>query len=347
MFCVIILHLLGHGGALKATSTNANFATLWFWEIAAYPAVNCFVLLSGFVGYRSARIYPKISNILSVILSTLFYSLAAFFIYRFVFAQETTLAQFAFSALPILTTQYWFVSAYVGMFLLSPIINFFVYKAERKLLVLASVITLTLTILSMLKDPFAFANGYSTMWFVLLYMLGAIIKKEDVLNKLSVMNGLVCIAIGFSITLGTKLACAFLGSPFSALQNRFISYCSPTVLLMAIGWLTVFSKVKTTPITNKAISFITPSVFSVYLIHDNPFIRELFIANKFTFINAYNPIIASGIILSAALSVFFMCLLIDEIRVVLFKFLRVSQITTALEKKIKAVYAILVKRISA
>lgn len=334
MFCVIILHLLGHGGALSATSSNANFTTLCLWEVAAFPAVNCFVLISGFVGFRPDKICPKISNIITIIISTFFYSTLSFFVYRFVFHQEAGMKQFLFSILPVMTKQYWFVSAYVGMFFLTPIINFFVSKAERKMLVASAAVVLCFSVFSLIKDPFDLNYGYSTAWFVLLYLLGAIIKKEDVLDKLSVLTGLVCIAIGFFATFGVKLLCSFLGSPFSAYENIFVSYCSPTILVMAIGWMVMFSKIQTTPTLNRIISAVTPSVFSVYLIHDNRFIRTLFITDHFRFINAFNPVITSSILLASALSIFLICLLIDMLRVVVFKILHIPQIILLGEEKI-------------
>ena len=42
---VVFLHVLGHGGILAAVKNETQFATAWFLEILAYPAVNCFVLI--------------------------------------------------------------------------------------------------------------------------------------------------------------------------------------------------------------------------------------------------------------------------------------------------------------
>lgn len=345
MFCVIILHLLGHGGALTTTTSRINHATVWLWEALATPAVNCFVLLSGYVGYRKSKIYPKISNLITIVLSTLFYSLVAVFVYKFAFSKAVGLKQLVFSALPVMTKQYWFVTAYVGMFLFSPIIHLFVDKADRKALTVATVITLALATYSLLENPFGLSNGYSTIWFILLYMVGAMVRKEELLDRISIPKAFLLIAAGLGITLGAKLVCALLGSPFSSLENLLISYCSPTTLLMALGWMVVFSKIQTAPTANKIISFLTPSVFSVYLIHDNPYIRELFITDRFGFINGFNPVVTTGILFATAFAIFVGCLLIDQIRALLFRILRIPQITQFLERKIKAIFRLLFRRI--
>lgn len=43
-------------------------------EILAYPAVNCFLIVSGFVGFREEKYYPRIKNLISLFFVVLFYS---------------------------------------------------------------------------------------------------------------------------------------------------------------------------------------------------------------------------------------------------------------------------------
>jgi surface polysaccharide O-acyltransferase-like enzyme len=66
MLSVVFLHVLGHGGILKSDLSPANFSMVWFIEILAYPAVNCFVLISGYIGYKEEKIFPKIKNLLTL-----------------------------------------------------------------------------------------------------------------------------------------------------------------------------------------------------------------------------------------------------------------------------------------
>ena len=84
---VVILHVLGQGGVLESTKLfSPNYMITWFLEIAAYCAVNCYALISGYVGYESkhkfsnlfhllfhvAKVFPKscvnYTNILNIIL---------------------------------------------------------------------------------------------------------------------------------------------------------------------------------------------------------------------------------------------------------------------------------------
>ena len=49
MIMVLVLHVLGQGHAIYAEVFSANFYTGWFLETAAYGAVNCFGLISGYL----------------------------------------------------------------------------------------------------------------------------------------------------------------------------------------------------------------------------------------------------------------------------------------------------------
>ena len=73
IFLVAILHILGHGGAIGTTTSLWHFSAIWFLEIFAYPAVNCFVLISGFVGYRGDNYTLRLRNIISMFFTVVFY----------------------------------------------------------------------------------------------------------------------------------------------------------------------------------------------------------------------------------------------------------------------------------
>ncbi len=66
MVGVVCLHVLSHGGILKLEHSPAAFSAIWFLGILAYPAVNCVVLISGYVGYKDERFFPKIKNLISL-----------------------------------------------------------------------------------------------------------------------------------------------------------------------------------------------------------------------------------------------------------------------------------------
>ena len=52
MYMVIILHVMYQGGILGNLSGNTEYAVSWFIETVAYCAVDCYAIVSGYVGYR-------------------------------------------------------------------------------------------------------------------------------------------------------------------------------------------------------------------------------------------------------------------------------------------------------
>lgn len=52
MLLAAVLHILKKGGVITASEGNlAAYSTVWLLEAAAYCAVNCYALISGYVGY--------------------------------------------------------------------------------------------------------------------------------------------------------------------------------------------------------------------------------------------------------------------------------------------------------
>lgn len=122
MLSVVILHILAHGGVLQIASSPIGFSAAWLWEILAYPAVNCFVMISGLVGYRGDRYYPKLRNIISLFFTVLFYSVTLCIIFKLIYPQEVGILSIIKAVLPVTTEQYWFFTSYFAMFLISPML---------------------------------------------------------------------------------------------------------------------------------------------------------------------------------------------------------------------------------
>ena len=61
MFMIVNLHVLGQGGAMvRIVGDEAGYYAAWFLETCAYCAVDCYGLISGYVGvngkFRPARL---------------------------------------------------------------------------------------------------------------------------------------------------------------------------------------------------------------------------------------------------------------------------------------------------
>jgi len=142
MFLIALLHILGQGGVIAATNDNAlKFNTACILEIGTYCCVNCFALISGYVGYKSKFRY---TNIVMLWLRVLFYTVSITAIFAFampeamVNSSETSGEFFLISekwdnaVFPLISGQYWYFSSYFICYLLTPVLNKAVEALSQK-----------------------------------------------------------------------------------------------------------------------------------------------------------------------------------------------------------------------
>lgn len=344
IFGVVILHILGHGHVLETTQTPFGFSLSWLLEIAAYPAVNCFVLISGFVGYRAERYYPRLCNLLYLFITVLFYSIVICFVLKHFFPLAISPKDTLDAFFPVTKNQYWFFTSYFAMFLISPALNLFVHRAKGKMLLIYVIAFLFLSVFSLKKDPFILNRGYSFVWFALMYILGATIKKYDIKSKVSLIQSLALIFIPTLIAWLTKVLIHFYALQLNEYENIFVSYCSPTVVASAVGLLYLFAKLKISK-CQKLIAFFASSAFSVYLIHDNLNFSKLLIEGRFAFINDYRALLIPVFVLLSALIIFVICTLIDKVRNLLFDICRIKDLSSYAERLIKKAINFLYKKV--
>lgn len=335
MISVVFLHVLGHGGLLDLDHSPLSFSTVWFLEILAYPAVNCFVLISGYIGYKNERIFPKFKNLINLAITVAFYSISLFLIFCFWDPEVLGIKEFVKSFFPIIFKRYWFFTAYVGLFLLSPLLNLLVYKSNLRQASAYLVVFFIFSIISTVHDSFSLLGGYSVIWFVLLYLLGAVMKKYN-LNKLFSKKAWLILSLStFVITWLSKILLKFSGiSLLESQSGILVQYVSPTVVLMAIGLLCWSSSIKCPLSVMPVIAFFSSSAFSVYLIHDNPLVRNYLIAEISSLIGDFNFPLLTISIIGFVLVIFIACILIDKIRILFFKLIKIDKFSDITERVI-------------
>ncbi len=331
MLAVVTLHILGHGGMLGVES-GVNFYVIWLLEIIALPAVNCYVLISGFTGFKGENYAPKIKNIISLWCTVVFYNVIITTLFYFFGNNVVGEKALVKSVLPVITDKYWFFTAYFVMFLVSPLLNFFVHRAGKR----ADVATALFVVLGMTfyptlfklftgntTDIFGLDGGYSYVWFCGLYLLGALIKKYGIHEKLSKAKLLWALLITYIVSWAVKV---FVAPLWGGMNDVVDDYISPNTLFVAVLLFCLFAKISTGPKFSKFIGFLVPSVFSVYLIHDNKNIRDFFIGGRFAFVAELNPALTVAIVLGAVTGIFLVCILADKLRILIFKLLRIEKL---------------------
>lgn len=343
MLLAAVLHILKKGGVITASEGNlAAYSTVWLLEAAAYCAVNCYALISGYVGYSDRPKPLRLARCIELWLQVVFYSVIITTVYCIAGVGSVGVSDFADAFLPVTSKQYWYFTAYIGMFFFIPLLNALVRRLNRRALVslcvmLIAVFSLYDTFASFWKkDPLALVGGHSPLWLGVLYIFGAAMKKLRVPESMSSKKALLIYASAvvftalFKIT-GDRLLRFVPGS-------LFVRDTSPTVLLCAAALLVAFVRFKPCrKLTEFAVLF-APAAFGVYLLHVSPLVFEHVIGNRFAFIGRLPfPLIPFAVLASAGV-ILVVGLAADKVRILLFKALGVPKMCRKAEKSIRRLW---------
>lgn len=318
MIMILSLHLLRFGGLLDSVKSDSiYFCLCWIIESLCFIAVNVYVILSGYFLINSKF---KFSKLIKLWFEVIFYSLSIYAILLFTNNISFEWISFLKSIFPITLGNYWFITVYFLMYLFSPILNKVIKglsKEQYKYLLF--IIILFYSIIPIFVPQGATINyggSYSISWFICLYLFAGYMRLYDIKFFNKKFNCLLVYfltaIINFSFLYIFNLISVPLIEP-SALYN----YYSITVLLGAISLFYYFKNIKIKgKLFNSIISFFAPCTFGVYLIHENPNLRQIFWSN-FTKLNEFNVV---SVILIFLVPVFLFVILssIDKLRIVLF-----------------------------
>lgn len=345
MLGVVVLHVLGQQGVLaSAAPLSPDYMTAWLLECAAFCAVNCYALISGYVGVTGRFRY---ANLALLWCQAAWYTLLipVFFALRFPGTVGERTAVRAF--FPAMSNHYWYFTAYFAMFFFIPAFNFLVNKMpKRQMLVLAGSVVVIFSLLPTVfqaqvlpifpGDLFFTYGGYSPLWLALLYMLGACIRKYDLFAKITCPKALAVYMACVLATWGEKMAVEWGWSHFGGgyrASGILVSYTSPTILLSAVALLALFVKLPVPLWAEKPIARLSPLSFSVYLIHVHPLVWLHFMTNRLTAFGSYGTVKLAAAVLGTALAIYAGCTLLDSVRAFVFRKLRLRERLTALEEK--------------
>jgi len=127
-----------------------------------------------------------------------------------------------------------------------------------------------------------------------------------------------------AVVLSVLLTVVFLYMP-GMFHNLLLSYISPTVVIMAVSYVVIFSKLRVDGFGQKVIRFFSPAAFGVYLIHVHTVVWKYFMKNRFAQIADSAPWMIPFKVIGSAVAVFTVCILMERLRIWLFQLLKVEQ----------------------
>ena len=333
MFFIVIIHILLQGGTISAYLNEGTQVGYYFFNTLFFLAccgVNCFALVSGYVGWQNTF---KLEKILKLWANVVFWSVGVSLV-LFIYNKEFFSVKEAISMfLPLIRGRYWFFNAYFVVFMFSPLLNHLVRTLPKRtfqyFLLAVGFVFCVIPFLALGNDVLRIQAGYEFPWLMVMYLVGGYFSKYLVIIK----KPYKCIFafLGFALLnliykyLIELVTSKLLGTP--SYGDIFLSYTSPVMVGEAICLLLCFSNLK---VENKKlikiVSFITPAIFSVYIIHVHPLVFWNILKDAFTGLTEYNLFVSFTLIIAAALAIFIGCIALDYIRIILFNILKINML---------------------
>lgn len=273
MMLIITLHSLEYGGAFEALLENTiNYYLTYFLYGTTQIAVNCYVMISGYFLVTSKF---KLKKLVSLWLEVVFYSLFIYLILAVLGLTSFGVGTLITCFIPILSGRYWFVTIYVGMYLVSPFINKAVYALSREQhrnLNILLFFLFSVWILLPFSAGMNSGGGWGLAWFVVLYFQASYLrlyyKPDGKIGKKALAAGLNLCLIFFT-RIGMELLGKFSGnSYFIERAGWCYRYDSLPVFLATMSVFILLINVKTcVKIQKSVINAISPLTFAIYLIH--------------------------------------------------------------------------------
>ena len=316
MVLVVALHVNGLSlGYPTVKEYDSNHISVFFkllFDSLSVVCVDVFVLISGWFG-----INPNKKRFLSFIYQCLFFSLGLYFVIS-LFSGSTIKPNLLFRN--IILVDYWYVPSYIGLYLLSPVLNIFVENSTQKQFGCIVVGLFFLETLYGWKFEVAgFNSGYSIVHFLLLYLIARYIRIYSFRLKK------IPIACDFLLYLILSVFSAVLGLLFLKHGSDnyvfiFADHSSPITILASIFLFLAFSKIKLN--NSKVLNYLASSAFSIYLFHLHPMVLPKFMEMSRTLYFNNDLLHYSYKILLFILSISILSILIDQLRKFTWKILQ-------------------------
>ncbi|MBR6165047.1 MAG: acyltransferase [Clostridia bacterium] len=333
MMMIITLHILSHGGL----SDQVEFGSKEYFVTNSFRAfsdmgVNCFILISS---YFLCNMNFSIKRVLNIETQVLFYSIIGIALYS-VYA-GVDIKQIVQSITPVISGEYWFVTYYMLVLLFSPFLNFFIHKTTKQQL--KRILVLLIFVYSIIPSVFVwsksfFSQGNDFYWFLTLYFIGAYLRLHYIHSKPKVLFVIIpCLATVLAEYVMIKL-CIMFGYGD---QHRFLFFNNnPLFLFASICLFLVFLDIRIqNSICIRLINLLASCSFGVYLIHDNPCLRPVLwkTINPSQF-HDKNLFIMIVCILGTVVGIYIACAIIDYIRQLVFRAIRINNLFEIIECRI-------------
>ena len=316
MMLIVAHHYVVNSGMMEVMADDPmSSKSLYLYILGMWgkTGINCFVLITGYFMCRSNITLRKF---LKLFLEVMFYNIMIWAIFVATGYESFSIKMMLKDVLPITSIHDGFTSCFLVFYLFIPFLNILVGNLDKKRhQYLLALCLFTYTFLAMIPKIHVVFN-YVT-WFSVLYLISSYIRLYGVFPSVkNIRWGLLTLAsvalamvstIGFiflHLKYGIKLIPYRLVSDSNAIFAVIVSVCS-------------FMYFKDLPIKqSKLINTISASTFGVLLIHANSdTMRQWLWKDTLNNVGQYASDHLVWFSIGSVLSVFFICIILDYIRI--------------------------------
>lgn len=297
------LHLLYTSGSTHVNDDNLQGL---FIDSFLIMTVNCFIFISGYYGIKF-----RIKTILSLFIQAVTYSILFDVVFSLMDGDGLSFDMVWNGLLSIPNGQWWFITAYFFLYLLSPFLNLAKkHLTKFQFLYILGIFTLINFVVAFTLDPspLGVLNGYSLFSFICIYFYGQAFSTYLSINK----------GKWFFFTIYITCSLLIFTMFFVCLKHFSVdlgwtafSYNNPLVLISAISFFFFFKNLK---ISYTKISFFSSSVLAVYLVHEHPRSADFITENLNVFATQYMIGNVYFTFFCIALLLFLACTLFEKVR---------------------------------
>lgn len=308
---VLVLHALLQTGALDSVADAYYY--YWILEALCICAVNLFVLISG---YFQVETKFKSRNVIKIGIGGVWlYSVVFSTLQMLLSGQPIGKMDVIRACFPLLTKKFWFVNAYLALYILSPYLNKLLHVLSKKQLTALTFTLIALFSIRITVLPATWGQdlsaGMGILWFVTLYCVAAWLRICRTEKEKPIKYWITYLA-STAILVASKVALDKIG--MESYSGKLFGYSSFVVLVQAVALFKAFLHSK--PITGKissVIVFVARHSFSVYIIH---FAMWEVLFTKILHLDYWTKNLFYGTvaILAAVVVIFAFCVVLDYVK---------------------------------
>ena len=278
MLMVVVLHYLDKGNLLPELTESrlgGAGALAWLLESFCIVAVNVYMFISGYFLCTSSF---KLSRLLQLWLQIWVYSVVFGLLGAFtgVLREATFDTHYLLTLLfPVTMGHYWFMTAYVFLYLMLPMVGIAVKKMTKQQMRLALALLLVFFSIGKSVLPVSFekdAQGYDCLWYLCVFLTAAYVRRFGVPFLEKKGRGFQLYAGNCLLIFAGTFLLRFLYLRTGRLDTRLgmcLEYNHILPYLAAIGLFAAFRRLRIEGRFAAMVNRVAPCTLGVYLLHEN------------------------------------------------------------------------------